>query len=626
MSNSDVEGYTRQQALQADFYSQTIGRNTLVSNQVGMGTDISAIRQHRNQFLDISYRTEVSRAGFYGAKFDVGREIETILGELEGAYRFDETIQDVWNIMHELSVDHKSVATRGSFVQTLSTFINKANYTFEKFSNYQDVLNEEIKDMVTEVNQLLHAIDNLNGSISIAESAGDRANDLRDERNNHVDRLSQLLNITYRESSTGTLLIMSEGKELISEGRVAQIGLRYTDENTNFVEPVITQAKEILPYNSNVKSLFNYELDISPNRENDRGELKGLLIARGLRPSGYSAASYTMPSYLYPTNILPHNLLDMTNESHATRELYDDYIKDCEQYEKALQTYTYGAAMPKPPALHPDLLSSLSDVNNIDKATEYNTALQPFIDHELEYKISDMKRDLSMERFNMQNCLIPKVQMQLDTLIHSIVTMINDACAPVIWDGANWVQDPEAPKGMDGSQHYEIIVRKSANYRERYDENGVLIGEDPADPGSLYTIGNIMVNPELMLAKNYDKMGFSKSGDESDNTVFEDILTMWDSKFISDNGENFFDVDSYYRHLTTRLATEVSQAESLYSAQLDVVALTDQKRMNVSAVSMDEEMRNMMIFQHAYNASARMVNIIDGMIDKIVNQTGRAGL
>ena len=51
----------------------------------------------------------------------------------------------------------------------------------------------------------------------------------------------------------------------------------------------------------------------------------------------------------------------------------------------------------------------------------------------------------------------------------------------------------------------------------------------------------------------------------------------------------------------------------------------DNLRNAMSSVSVDEEMTNMMKYQHAYNASARVVNIVDSMIDTIVNRMGLVG-
>ena len=49
-------------------------------------------------------------------------------------------------------------------------------------------------------------------------------------------------------------------------------------------------------------------------------------------------------------------------------------------------------------------------------------------------------------------------------------------------------------------------------------------------------------------------------------------------------------------------------------------------RDSISSVSLDEEMTNMIMFQQAYNASARMMTAIDEILDKVINGMGRVGL
>jgi flagellar hook-associated protein 1 FlgK len=47
--------------------------------------------------------------------------------------------------------------------------------------------------------------------------------------------------------------------------------------------------------------------------------------------------------------------------------------------------------------------------------------------------------------------------------------------------------------------------------------------------------------------------------------------------------------------------------------------------MSISNVSMDEEMTNMMKYQFAYGASARVITVLDEMFESIVNRLGLVG-
>jgi flagellar hook-associated protein 1 FlgK len=81
-----------------------------------------------------------------------------------------------------------------------------------------------------------------------------------------------------------------------------------------------------------------------------------------------------------------------------------------------------------------------------------------------------------------------------------------------------------------------------------------------------------------------------------------------------------------YRKLIVALGVEASVATSNLKTQTVVTAQVDASRDSVSGVNLDEEMTNMLQFQHAYSAAARMITAIDETLDVLINRTGRVGL
>lgn len=61
------------------------------------------------------------------------------------------------------------------------------------------------------------------------------------------------------------------------------------------------------------------------------------------------------------------------------------------------------------------------------------------------------------------------------------------------------------------------------------------------------------------------------------------------------------------------------------AVQPALVNSANERRMSTSAVSIDEEMTNMIQFQHAYNAAARIMTMQDEVLDKIINGMGVVG-
>ncbi|MGY1854857.1 flagellar hook-associated protein FlgK [Modestobacter sp. SYSU DS0290] len=81
-----------------------------------------------------------------------------------------------------------------------------------------------------------------------------------------------------------------------------------------------------------------------------------------------------------------------------------------------------------------------------------------------------------------------------------------------------------------------------------------------------------------------------------------------------------------YRQLIVKLGVEASVATGNLKTQTVITSQVDASRESVSGVNLDEEMTNMLRFQHAYSAAARMITAIDETLDVLINRTGRVGL
>jgi len=84
-------------------------------------------------------------------------------------------------------------------------------------------------------------------------------------------------------------------------------------------------------------------------------------------------------------------------------------------------------------------------------------------------------------------------------------------------------------------------------------------------------------------------------------------------------------IDSYYAGIIGKLGVDAQNAIKDRDNVQVLVDSVDYNRKSISSVSLDEEMTNMITFQHAYNASARIITVIDEMIDKIINGMGIVG-
>jgi len=513
LSNVNTPGYVRQQVIMADSSYSRVGLNATTDFQVGLGVDVQAIRQVRDQFLDASYRQESGRYGFYNAQNTGIEEIETILGETEGE-SFSTVLNDLWVSLNELAKHPDGLETRGTFIQNASLFVNRSDLISEQLKDYQSNLNQEVMTMVKDINSIGDEIYRLNEVIVTNEIGGGNANDYRDERNVLLDQLSRMVDTSFKEDAAGNVKVTVENTEFVTTAGVNHMELQASEPFSNLVSPVWPQIGDY--------PVFNFDVKINPENNNDKGALKGLLITRGIRAGDYR---------------------DMA-----------------------------------------------------DQAT-YEQEVKPSI--------------------------IMKAQAQFDQLIHGIVTTINDILSPNTVGPPPVLDVANAPYGLDGTQGFEVFKRTSV---DRYNGLGEYNEEDFSDPYTLYSAGNLVIDP--LLLTDYDKLPLQKlMGEPGDNTVINNIISAWDEPFspIEPGLTAVLNFNDYYKAYVGNVGNNGYSVGNIVDNQYMMLQQIDNQRSSLEGVSSDEELGNVIKYQHAFNAAAKVVSTVDQMIETLVTSTGLVG-
>jgi flagellar hook-associated protein 1 FlgK len=126
---------------------------------------------------------------------------------------------------------------------------------------------------------------------------------------------------------------------------------------------------------------------------------------------------------------------------------------------------------------------------------------------------------------------------------------------------------------------------------------------------------DISVNQELK--SDPGKIAAAKDKD----AVFGDnrnalLISELRSKYVLNDGTSTF--DSFYQALVSRVGSDVKQSQSFANHQKDMLEYLNGFRESVSGVSIDEEMMNILVQQRAYQASARVISIVDELLDNLL--------
>ncbi|WP_018665149.1 flagellar hook-associated protein FlgK [Heyndrickxia acidiproducens] len=166
-------------------------------------------------------------------------------------------------------------------------------------------------------------------------------------------------------------------------------------------------------------------------------------------------------------------------------------------------------------------------------------------------------------------------------------------------------------------------------------------GTDFFDFGGLTSYRGAAAAISVNSQMTYNKIAASANGDSGDGTNAINLANIegfdLSSSSIALEGGRTVDIAalklpftsgtilSNYAGIIGKLGVDAEQADNLETNSKSLLESVETNRQSVSAVSLDEELTNMIKYQQAYNAAARMITMNDEMLDKIINSMGIAG-
>ncbi|ANX13697.1 flagellar hook-associated protein FlgK [Fictibacillus arsenicus] len=229
ISNANTPGYSRQRVNfeQTEPYPAAAMNRPNIPGQMGTGVKAGSIQRVREGFLDVQFRTENNKLGYWGAKAEGLEKMEDIMNE-PSDNGLSKTLDRFWQSLQDLAVNPEDsgarsvVRQRGIAVAETFNYLSNSLYTIKKDMESQiDITKLEVNSLTTQIN-------NINKQISEIEPHGYLPNDLYDERDMLVDRLSELVNIKVTsEPSSDDPSPMAAGKytiELISGDGTQSLG------------------------------------------------------------------------------------------------------------------------------------------------------------------------------------------------------------------------------------------------------------------------------------------------------------------------------------------------------------------------------------------------------------------
>lgn len=655
LANVNTVGYVRQQAVICDARYQQDPKY-----QLGLGADIQKIRQIRHSFLDNVYRQENQSLGYWEARQKTFDDIQAIMGEPLNK-GLQSVMNEYWDSWQELSKQPESLTTRALVRQRGEAMVQYINNLGSQLDKMQTDLDSEIRVRIDEINTLTSKIAKLNVNILSVETAGDTANDLRDERNLYIDRITKLVDCDTNEMQDGQIDITVGGYFLVNKGVNERLKTVENETGSLFSAPALEKSGIIVPIKNGIlKGLMESRGEVMgakgsfengcPNDKIDLVFAFNTNDTAAQRDNLYSSIDEMVRSYSrrgigVRLGFVTFNHTGMTSPTTFESVSLNSegiYVPDTASFKSNISSIAFagtgtagvGAAA---------LLNAENAANNADALTGWrNTSKQIVLftdsgmnttgledlgnqfgsrmvrtlvvsnsahksalgvlsnrsgDRFIESDTSsgtDIMDDISESMRNSvygnvsdTNNIIPNIKNRLNLLIGSLVREVNSLHKSGIT--------------LDGNQGSDFFV-----------------AENPYYP---FQMGNIKLNPNLA---NLNNIVSSSNGSVGDNTIAVDIADLRHNPMLGPTA-NVQNMDDFYRSVVGEIGNGGAEAQNAAQGQSNLVNSADNFRLSIMNVSMDEEMSNMMKYQYAYSAAARILNVFDEMYDSIVNRMGLVG-
>lgn len=571
IANANTEGYSRQRiSLRSSFPLAFPGPFiTLRPGMVGTGVEVTSIARIRNAFVEAQIHREGGGEFMFEAMHNSYIRVEDIFNEPSES-GVNVLMENFFNAWEDLSTDPESTALRTTLREAAVSFTVEVNEIDFRINLEISNLNEQIVTKVNELNTLASQVATLNDQIMRAETALSKkilANDLKDRRDLLIENISQIVNARVIKNRNGGISVLVQGHPIVENEYHHEIGLRPSVSNPTNYEVVFEASQIPLAINS--------------------GELAGLLQMRDVEiPAIRDQFAQLITAFTNQVNEV-HSLGYGLDGNKGRPFFIDDHQKQVV------------GSIPLPTDI---TLDSTLDELGITAGDFFvqgqrivieNTEVQPgqaITLRQLLERIEDPSIDIRAE---------------LDTSLgfpRILISQYN----PVSKDTPLVIKD--------GSSNFFETVGLDPSKVEDLDS-------DPLYRNSLYNMrvnSTILADLDTIAAASDDGEGFPGPGDNRTALAIADLKNDSSAVFETTFSE-------FHQSTIARLGSASQTIERNFRSQTLVVEQLENRRQSISGVNLDEEAVQLIRFQKAFEASARMMTVIDEVLNHIINRMGIVG-
>lgn len=196
VANVNTEGYTRRRIDLAAAASSGSMNGQMNGPQTPTGVQVLGVTRMRDAVLDNAYRAQAAAAGSAEMRAEIAARAEEILGPLDGGAQV--ALGEFWTAWEKLASNPSDLASRAGVISAGERVATSLRGAAEQLSSMQKLITDRGSAVVRQINTYASQIAQLNGQIGDATFRGAAANELLDQRDVLLDKLSKLITVSTR--------------------------------------------------------------------------------------------------------------------------------------------------------------------------------------------------------------------------------------------------------------------------------------------------------------------------------------------------------------------------------------------------------------------------------------------
>lgn len=593
ISNADTEGYSRQRVQVKVFdpiYRPDLERAE-VPGQIGQGTTVESINRVRDEMLDQRITAQTNQESYWGTREKYYTMIEQIYNEPNDV-SVRTNMDKFWQSWQELSVNPESQAARQAVVTRGETLTDSVQQRWKALSGVGTLINSDIESTVKQINDYSNQIAKLNGEIVRSKAMGDNPNDLLDSRDALVEKLANLANVTTDTRDNDEFMVHVDGHILV-QGMVAR----------NFdVQPVVDNN--------------GYSKVVWKDTGNDA------VVTGGTLGALVELRDVDIRNEVQSLNTMTMNFADLVNDVHKA-----------------------GIGANNVTGL--DFFTQRPFVTNVNG--NYDRNGDGADDSSYVFRFTGTTQLNAQDKLGLEGTMTLagksgniSVPYHATDTIEEVVARINDSDGEVkayLDRNNHLVLKATTAQSIDNPDFVIRHVEDDGMFLTGY--AGILKGSGEAGAydfakadavdslNAKYAVspvlnpaGYIDVNEKIkgdvlsVAAAFPDNQGVAQTGDAR---AAVEIASIRNTQVMIGKERTF---DDYFADSVTNVGLKGEQAVTNLASQNAIMGDLRDLRDSISGVNIDEELADIIKFQHGYNAAAKFVSVMDSLLDTVINRLG----